>query len=273
MTWPLGVCSWSVRPASPDELVSAVRALGLSRVQLALDPIRTGAWDEDQTLRALDKAGVTIASGMMAMAGEDYSTLESIRLTGGVRPDATWSVNLEAAVDNADLAARLGVSLVTFHAGFIPHDPSDPERGAMLSRVGMLTEMFAEQGVRVALETGQETAGTLLDALREIEAPTLGVNFDPANMILYGVGDPIAAVRELAPRLAQVHIKDAVPASAAGEWGREVAVGEGAVDWTRFFSTLRAVGFRGELMIEREAGEDRVGDIRRAAALVGTLND
>src|SRR5262245_49404591 len=117
----IGVCSWSLRPASVDDLIAKVRACGLTHVQLALDPIRTGAWDATATWNALAGAGITVVSGMMGMKGEDYSTLESIRATGGVRPAATWPDNLKAVQATARIAHRLGIRLVTFHAGFLPH--------------------------------------------------------------------------------------------------------------------------------------------------------
>lgn len=260
----LGVCSWSLKPASPEDLAQKVRAAGLSWVQLALDPIRRGEWDEAKTVKALAAAGIGIASGMMGMAGEDYSTLESIRLTGGVRPDTTWEKNLRAARDNAKLAARLQLTLVTFHAGFIPHDHHDRGRGAVIGRVGQIAHLFGEKGVQVGLETGQESAQTLIDVLDDL--PGIGVNFDPANMILYGMGEPVAALRALAGRVVQVHIKDATPAAAAGEWGRDVRMGTGAVDWPGFFEVIRGVPC--DLMIEREAGEDRVADVAAARRLV-----
>src|SRR5207244_3794505 len=102
-----------------------------------------------------------ILSGMMAMKGEDYSTLESIRRTGGVRPDEHWPENLAAAAANARIASALGMRLVTFHAGFLPDDRADPTRRAMLDRLRAIADAFAQRDIAVALETGQETAGTL----------------------------------------------------------------------------------------------------------------
>src|SRR5689334_13326043 len=99
---------------------------------------------------------------MMAMKGENYSSLESIRLTGGVRSDAHWPDNLAAAAQNAALAMRLGIDLGTFHAGFLPHDPADPLRAVMIERLSQIADAFASQGIRTALETGQETAQTLI---------------------------------------------------------------------------------------------------------------
>lgn len=270
----VGVCSWSLRPRNAAHLAELVRQTGLAAVQLDLDPIRTGAMGLDEVREALGRVGAVVASGMMRMAGEDYSTLESIRRTGGVVPDGTWPENLAAARATAPIAAALGIDLVTFHAGFIPHDPGDPLRPVLLGRIRELAVVFAEHGVRVALETGQETADTLLELLAELEGampagvPAPGVNFDPANMILYGMGDPIEALRRLAPRVLQLHVKDARPSPVPGEWGTEVRVGTGDVDWAAFFAVLRESGVTADLMIEREAGDDRVADIIAARDVV-----
>ena len=116
----------------------------------------------------------------------------------------------------------------------------------------------------MGFETGQETAETLAAFLRQLNAPRVGVNFDPANMILYDKGDPIAALRTLGPWLKQCHIKDARRTRVPGTWGEEVAVGTGEVDWPAFVAQLTALGFTGDLCIEREAGEQRIEDIRAA---------
>jgi sugar phosphate isomerase/epimerase len=99
----------------------------------------------------------------------------------------------------------------------------------------------------------------------------VGVNFDPANMILYEKGDPIAALETLAPWLKQCHIKDARRTKQSGTWGDEVVVGTGEVDWRRFFGVLDRIGYRGDLCIEREAGNQRVEDIRAARKFVESL--
>lgn len=263
----LGVCSWSLQPTGPDDLVEKVHACGMDAVQLALDPIRSLAWDERRTREALDRAGVAILSGMMAMRDEDYTTLETIKLTGGVRPDATWPDNLAAAHANAELAGRLGLGLVTFHAGFIPHGRNDRERGVMLTRLREVIDAFALRGVRTAFETGQEPADKLVELLGELPAG-VGVNFDPANMILYGSGDEIGALRRLAPRVAQMHVKDARRSARAGEWGEEVPAGTGDVRWRDFFDIYRREAICCNLVVEREAGNDRVRDASAGAALV-----
>ncbi len=263
-----GVCSWSLQPASPSELVAGLEAAGVRACQLALDPLLSGQHGVGETRRALEAAGITVLSGMMGTLGEDYSTLESIARTGGLRPDEHWSANLAAAGEIASLSAELGLSLVTMHAGFLPHERGDAERGVLLERLRQVARLFAQRGVRLGLETGQESAETLSGVLEELGEDNVGVNFDPANMLLYGMGDPVAALEALAPHVLQIHVKDATPAERPGQWGLEVPAGEGAVDWTAFFDALRDRSLDVDLVIEREAGEQRVADIATAAQLV-----
>jgi L-ribulose-5-phosphate 3-epimerase len=259
----LGVCSWSLQPSTPEELAERARAVGVDCVQLALDPLRTGEWSPAATVAALRAAELDIRSGMMGTVGEDYSTLATIRATGGVRPDAHWEANRRAASANARLARDLGLELITFHAGFLPEEDG-AERTKLVARLREVVDRFGEHGVRAAFETGQERAQTLLELLEELDRPGAGVNFDPANMILYDMGEPIEALAALAPWVRQIHVKDARRTRTRGTWGEEVAVGAGAVDWQRFFDVVAAEGIEVDLMIEREAGNERVADIRTA---------
>jgi sugar phosphate isomerase/epimerase len=268
MTDPrIGLCSWSVGPQDPQSLIEALRRLGIGTVQLALVPLVDEPRSWGRAVDLLGAAGMRVASGMLAMAGEDYTTLESIRRTGGVRPDRDWPRNRERAFRAAQLAGEAGIGLVTFHAGFLDERRSDPARRRMIDRLREVAELFAEQGVTVALETGQESAATLIDVLEELGRPDMGVNFDPANMILYGMGDPVAALGQLAPHVRQVHVKDALPARQPGSWGREVPAGQGAVDWEAFFEAALAIDPPVDFIIEREAGPDRERDIAAARDL------
>ncbi len=267
----LAVCSWSLHPTSAADLVGKVKQCGVSAVQLAVDPIRLGHWGLDETQRVLSENGITIVSAMMGTEGEDYSTLESIARTGGVRPDATWEANLAHAKRNAEICTALGLNLITLHAGFLPHERSNGEREKLLGRLRMLADVFAGKGVRIAFETGQESAATLLEVLEDLHHPNIGVNFDPANMILYNMGEPLEAVKMLAPYVRQVHIKDATYTTVPGTWGAEVPVGTGRVPWPEFIGFVKQSLPGVNLCIEREAGDQRISDIRTAADVISRL--
>ena len=268
----LAVCSWSLQPTSAEDFFTKLAATGLTRTQIALDAIREnpkGLW-ADFTAQCATR-GVTCVSGMISTVGEDYTTLESIRKTGGVVPDATWPETWKHIQADAALAQRMGLKLVTFHAGFLPHEEADPSFAKLLSRLRQIADLFAARSMTIGLETGQEEAGTLAAFLKKLDRANVGVNFDPANMILYDKGDPVAALRTLGPWVKQCHLKDANRTKTPGTWGEEVRLGTGQVDWKGFFRALDAAGFKGDLCIEREAGNQRVADIRAAREYVGKL--
>lgn len=265
----LAVCSWSLQPVSAADLFQKLEATGLSRIQIALDPIREnagGAWSDFDGLCAQRR--VTCVSGMFAAVGEDYSTLDAIKRTGGVVPDVHWEQNWRNLEADAEVARRLGIKSIAFHAGFLPHEESDPAFAKLLGRLQQIADFFAHRGIELALETGQETAETLRSFLTKLNRPNVGVNFDPANMILYDKGDPIAALQTLGPWLRQVHIKDARRTRVPGTWGEEVVVGTGEVNWPAFFTTLERLNFKGDFVIEREAGNQRVADVRTAREVI-----
>jgi L-ribulose-5-phosphate 3-epimerase len=233
----LAVCSWSLQPQSPQQLVDYLKQIGIARVQLALDPVRTDpAWAKCGELFA--QQGIRVVSGMFGTVGEDYTTLETIRRTGGVVPDATWDENWRNIQAIAEIAKAMNLRLVTFHAGFLPHEESDPEFVKLHARIRSISDLFAAKGIELAFETGQETAATLRAFLMKLGRTNVGVNFDPANMILYDKGNPIDALKTLSPWLKQCHIKDAKKTRVPGTWGEEVVVGTGQVDWKSFFQVL-----------------------------------
>lgn len=264
----LAVCSWSLQPTSPLDLVQKLAKAGLRRVQLALDPLRESRPIWGKTDQVFRDHGIEIISGMVACLGEDYSTLESIRLTGGIAPDATWKPNLKNFAIAAAQARELGLKLVTFHAGFLPPDAAHPSFRKMTRRLAAVGDLFMEQGVMLGLETGQETAPELAALLTKLNHPNIGVNFDPANMILYGKGDPGQALHTLAPWVRQMHIKDARRTKVPGTWGQEVPAGKGDVKWRAFFASFKHVVHNLNLVIEREQGDQRVADIRTARRVV-----
>jgi len=258
--WPIGVCSWSLH-GDVDAIRSVFEQQGLSHLHLAVASLE-GA--EGVRLRELIKReGWTVTSTMVGFPQEDYSTLARIRETGGVAPDAEWPSNRERIVQAIAATADLGVPYLSFHAGFLDH--TDAEYAAKFeTRIRDVADAAAEEGVMLLMETGQESAGDLRDFMQTLNHPALGINFDPANMILYDKDDPIDAVRILGPWIKHVHIKDATRTTTPGEWGVEVPWGDGEVQDAAFLHALVEVGFDGALAIEREAGDSRTEDIGKA---------
>lgn len=265
----IGVCSWSLQATGPDDLAEKVQALGLKKVQLGLTPHRDdpGTWEGVQEI--LGQSGISIVSGMFSTIGEDYTTPETIRRTGGIVPDEHWEGNQELAAAAAALARQMGLRLVSTHAGFLPHQRSDPDFDRLCGRVARLAQMVAAVGGSLLLESGQESADTLLlflDEMVQRGAGNVAVNFDPANLILYDMDEPIAALQKLVSHVQQVHVKDAKRTAVKGQWGEEVVVGTGQVDWVAFVRILAEAGYEGDYIFEREAGNDRVGDIAKGMA-------
>ncbi len=261
----IAVCSWSLQPSGMQELVSKVKELGLGHVQLALgELIFLDDKRKHQELGHLKKAGIQFTGAMLAFPGEDYSTIDAIRRTGGLVPDDLWPLRQRIASQVASLAAELGMTHVMTHVGFVP-PPGDPKYRAIVERIRQIASMLASHKLDLLMETGQEPAHELLEFLKELKAPNVHINFDPANMILYGAGDPIEAIRVLGRHIRHIHVKDATASSKPGvEWGEEVPFGTGQVGASRFLSALKQIGYSGPLSIEREAGNDRIGDVKKA---------
>jgi sugar phosphate isomerase/epimerase len=157
----------------------------------------------------------------------------------------------------ADFARLLGVDAVGLHLGFVPHETSDPIYGEVVAVAGRLCDHCRTLGQNLHLETGQEPAGVLLRFIRDVDRDNLFINFDPANMILYGCGEPIAALKQVGRFVRSVHCKDAQWARHPGvEWGAEVPLGEGDVGMENFLRTLKQIGYAGPLTIEREIPQE-----------------
>lgn len=258
--WPLGVCTWSLKN-DPESLAALSDKTGLDRVHLSLEPVLTE--NHGSYLDFFLRNNWKLSATMIAFEQEDYSTLESIRATGGIVPDRAWSANRDKIFRAVDLTADLPTSLLEFHFGFIP-PPSSGDYPGFKDKVQQLADYAARKHVTLLMETGQETAEELLAFLQDLRHPALAVNFDPANMILYNKGNPADALKILAAYIRHVHAKDALCSDTPGTWGTEVPWAQGQVQAGAFLQTLDAVGFQGPVSVEREAGSDRMNDITHA---------
>ena len=281
----VAVCSWSYR-LSAAHVAEEMAKCGVDHVHLAVnpfvDPLAVVPGTAGETENVGGTGGVDtvakqrgdiesyLADGRWKLSStlfnsryDDYSSLESIRRTGGLVPDEHWEENRSIVSDVIRLSAEWGSPYVMLHAGYINrHDAAAFAK--LTDRLKCVRDLCADAGVELTLETGQETADDLAEMLSAL--PGVYVNFDPANMILYGKGDPVRAVRVLAPWIRHVHVKDAKYPLAPGEWGEETEWTKGEVGADAFFAALREIGFDGYMAVEREAGDSRARDIAAAVA-------
>jgi L-ribulose-5-phosphate 3-epimerase len=259
----LGVCSWSLQVTSVAELKRLLDGLGTDVTQIACGDPHHASWEEGDGMPAAARAaGLRMTGAMLGFPGEDYTTPQTIKATGGFGDPATRAERLERLQWALERTVALGLSDLMLHAGFLP-EPSDPDRRPFLDTLARAGRLAADKGITLAFETGQETAALLRRTLDDLKAPNLKVNFDPANMLLYDMGDPIRAVEVLGPDIRSVHVKDARRPGVKGQWGEEVPLGQGEVDIKTFVQTLKKVGYTGPLVVEREVGDQpaRVRDI------------
>ncbi len=265
----IGVCSWSLAPKDCADLIAMMGQLRLTHLQLAIAPLiglEVGA--RKQQFEQLRAAGITITSGMIGFPGEDYSTITRIRQTGGYMPDELWPERMEITAMASSICKANSVKYLSTHVGFIPPSSSEKYK-VMVDRVTEIAVLLEKDGVYLAMETGQENASELLQFLNDVRSRNTYVNFDPANMLLYGAGDPVEAIGILGRHIRHVHIKDARESEQPGvHWGSEVPFGTGEVLVPEFLGALHEVGYKGPLVIEREAGANRVADVAFAIEML-----
>ena len=211
--------------------------------------------------RIIADSGVKVTSVAAVYAGESYADIAAVRRTVGLLPPLTRAARVEDTKRCADFAHAVAAPNVSSHIGYIPEDRSDPDHVGLVAALQDICAHLQRNNQSFNLETGQETAELLREFIADVGRDNLGVNFDPANMIMYGTGDPIEALTILAPWVRGVHCKDGGWPKAAGQLGEEHPLGQGKVGLQRFLAKLKEIGYEGPLTIEREIpGEQQMHD-------------
>ncbi len=225
--------------------------------------------------RALEGDEFQIAAIFCSYDGEDYASFATVIDTVGFVPPRTRQERVERTKAVADFASELSVRSVACHVGFIPEDKSNAAYGEMVKVIRDLCNHCHGHGQYFTMETGQEPPKVLLQFIHDVDRKNLAVNFDPANMILYGTGDPIEALDVLRDHVVSVHCKD-------GDWpvrekpellGIEKPLGQGSVGMENFVAKLKDVGYSGLLTVEREASDEnqRRRDLQHGVDLIKSL--
>jgi len=255
--------------------IEAVKEMGVPTVQVHAPPPELRTEEHAESVKKqFAEAGIQITLVFCGFPGESYESIPIVRDTVGLVPEDTRDERIEQAREIADFAAALGAPGIGIHIGFVPEQTDSPQFAEIVGVLKGLCEYCKALELAVHLETGQETADALLALLQQVGRDNLGVNFDPANMILYGSGEPIEALRKVGHLVKSVHCKDATWAAKPGEeWGAEVPLGQGDVGMDSFLRTLAEIGYDGPLTIEREIPEDPERQKAEIGQGVQLLND
>jgi sugar phosphate isomerase/epimerase len=266
--WPIGV--FTSVDAGLGVRLDVAQELGVPTVQIHAPHKKTRtAAAANAFLQKTKAAGITVTAVFGGFDGESYADIPTTVRTVGLVPRETRAARLAEMTEISDFAKLLGCDTVALHIGFVPVDRGGADYKDLVNCTRDLLDHVAGNGQHLNLETGQESADHLLEFIHDVKRDNLFVNFDPANMILYGSGEPIDALKKVGKFVRSVHCKDgtwAAPDKRGKEWGSEVPLGEGDVGMEKYLRTLKEIGYLGPLTIEREIAHDR----ERQKADIGT---
>jgi len=260
----LGLIFWAEK--DPATHLAYLKSFGLNVCQIGVAPSLNCEATVDAWKQAIANAGVSVFGSAVAYEGEDYANLEKVHETVGFTAPGYAAERIARTREASKFTAALGSKALSCHIGFIPEEQAHPLYTELVGIARELCDICAANGQDFVLETGQESAETLLGFLAAVQRSNIRVNFDPANMVLYGSGDPLTALDLLQKNVLSVHCKDGTSPKALGELGKEVALGDGEVNFPGFLAALKAMGYTGPLIIEREEPNEaqREADIRLA---------
>jgi len=250
------------------DVFGKVRQFGLKVCQLA-------CWDVDLYSEAMARrvvegskaSGVRVCALWAGYPGEHEWSFTKGPTTLGFVPPELREMRVAALKKGADFAKKIGAPAVITHCGFVPENMTDPLYPGTLNAIKQVAQHCEKLGLGFWFETGQETPVVLLRVIEDIGARNLGVNLDPANLILYGKGNPVDALDVVGRHIRNVHIKDGLYPTDGRNLGKETPVGKGRVDFPLLFKRLKEeFSYDGELIIEREIkeGQEQNRDIREA---------
>ena len=250
-----------------------IRDMGFSTCQLGDpgDAYLYGPQAKANTQRvkqAIAETGIRVTSVFIMFKGHIWDLVDGPR-TIGLVPLETRGERVVHACEVSNWCREVGINAVTSHMGFIPEDPHDPLYQSFIETMRAFCRYCQNNGQTFVFETGQETAATLKRTIEDIGLDNVGVNLDPANLLMYGKGHPLEAVDLIGKYVLNTHCKDGTWPEPGGKLGVEKPLGEGDVHIRELITKLYNMGYRGPLTIEREiSGDQQIRDILRAKKLL-----
>lgn len=226
--------------------------------------------------RAVEKHGVKISAFWCGWEGRKVWDFYEGQLTLGLVPSDYRAERVKMLMEGSDFAKKIHVTDFATHVGYMPENPYDPKYGEVLSACKAVVEKCKENGQNFLFETGQETPVTLKRAIQDIEGDlgkgNVGINLDPANLIMYGKANPVDALDVFGEYVRGIHGKDGLYPTDGHHLGAEVPLGQGKVNYPAFIARLKEIGYDGDITIEREiSGEEQKKDIMMAKEILVRL--
>ncbi len=245
---------------------------GIFTCQLSIGLDSQTAENAELIRTATAKAGMEITALIGSWSGPAVWDFIEGPLTLGIVPVPYRFIRIKELVGQAKFAADLGVKDVCTHIGFIPEDPSNATYKELVPALRYIASCYKQQGIGFNLETGQETPVSLLRLINDVDMDNIGLNFDPANLLMYGKANPIDALSIVGHLVRGVHAKDGCYPTNGKALGEEMPLGEGMVNIPAFIAKLHEVGYKGAVTIEREiSGDKQRDDILMAKKLLEPL--
>jgi sugar phosphate isomerase/epimerase len=258
-----------------EQRIAFFKEIGLDCIQLAgvfeeyLTPAPEGREKSDAIFELLKKYDISVATMFLSYPNQNWANpKEGI----GIVPLHTRAERMLISCRLMEWCKRYGINSVTCHVGFVPEEKNEFYDRFILD-MQQLARFAGSMGQEFLFETGTETAAHLKQTIDDINEPNVGVNFDPANLLIYNNGDPAGVVDLLADKIKVIHCKDANPPAAGEVRGKETVLGAGSTNFTGLLKRLIAGGFNGPCIIERELlpGPEQEKDIKEAVALIKSI--
>lgn len=225
-----------------------------------------------QILKTCEKLNFEITAVFAGWSGYHSFKYPEMYRTLGLVPVYLRERRTNDILAGAEFARKLGVRNVFTHIGYVRDDPHDPEREEIKLILRYIASELLKNGQSLQIETGEMLPLSLVQLINDISLENVGVNFDPANLLINARGNPSDALDLLVPYVRGVHAKDGVYPTGINPKGRETPIGQGRVDFQYIVNTLKAHGYDGDLTIEREiTGEEQTRDILAAAEYLRRL--
>jgi L-ribulose-5-phosphate 3-epimerase len=257
-------------PDGPEEELRKVHELGLPTCQIVC--WKREFFSEEMSLRLMSASkqhNVQVTTIWVGYPGPAVWNFTDGPATIGLVPPQYRAERVLALKEGADFALRVGVPSITTHVGFIPESPSDPLYAGVLEALRDVVSYCRQRKLTFCFETGQETPTALLRVIEDLGREGLGINLDPANLLLYGKANPVDALDIIGKYVLGVHAKDGEYPTNGRFLGEEKPLGEGRVNFPALVTKLKALGYMGALTIEREiSGPKQIEDIQRAIRLL-----